>query len=137
MNFLSPSFSPAHVAGMGCLALAYVGDAVYEAMVRTYLCEQGLTTHTRLHKAAVSHVRAQAQASAAQDLQPYLTEEEQAVLLRGRNTQVASLPKTASRSQYQWATALEVLWGHLYLSGQRQRLCELFARIHAPRDSQS
>ena len=134
MNFLAPSFDASQVAGMGCLALAYLGDAIYEAMVRTHLCEKGLVTHTRLHNATVARVCAQAQAAAAQALQPYLTQEEHAVLLRGRNTQTASLPKTASRAQYQWATALEVLWGYLYLSGQQQRLCELFACIHTPQD---
>ncbi len=115
---------------MPTLTLAYVGDAVFETMVRSALCRQGLTR--TLHKETVRRVRAGAQAVFAARLLPELSEEEKAVLLRGRNTEVGTIPKSASREEYQWATGLETLWGYLYLDHRRERLAELFALILEP-----
>ena len=108
------------------LGLAYLGDAVFETMVRTYLCMSGNVASGRLHKAALAFVAAPAQAKMAEKILPQLTEEEVAVFRRGRNTKPHSVPRGAKRGEYQTATALEALFGWLYLQGQTERLNELF-----------
>ncbi|SMC36107.1 Mini-ribonuclease 3 [Papillibacter cinnamivorans] len=117
------------VRSISTLGLAYLGDAVFELMVRSRLCLEGKATSGKLHKAAVSRVSAPAQAAAARRLLPLLSEEEQAVFRRGRNANVHAVPKNASREDYQTATALETLFGWLYLHGRRGRLNELFENI--------
>ena len=108
------------------LGLAHLGDGVYELMVRAWLCLHGKATNKGLHRAAVTYVSAPAQAQRAQKILPVLTQEEQDVFRRGRNAQVHSIPSHASRAQYSTATALEALFGWLYLGGQRQRASDLF-----------
>ena len=109
------------------LALAFVGDGVYELLVRTWLCAHGKATGKGLHRATVALVCAPKQAELAQRILPLLTEEEQAVFRRGRNANVHSIPTHASRAQYQQATALEALLGWLHLSGRHDRVEQLFA----------
>lgn len=111
------------------LGLAHLGDAVYELMVRSWLCLQGKATAKGLHRAAVHYVSAPAQAERVQRILPELTEEEQDVFRRGRNASPHSIPKYASREEYASATALEALFGWLYLKGQKERLNELFSRM--------
>ncbi len=111
------------------LGLAHLGDAVYELMVRSWLCLHGKATNKGLHRAAVTYVSAPAQARRAQKILPTLTEEEQAVYRRGRNTHTAAIPRGASVGEYHAATALEALFGWLYLKGRTQRLNELFAAM--------
>jgi ribonuclease-3 family protein len=106
--------------------LAHLGDAVYELMVRVWLCEHGKCTSGGLHRAAVSYVNAPRQARMAEKLMPLLTEEEQAVYKRGRNTKVNSIPKNANPGEYHAATGLEALLGYLYLHGRQERINELF-----------
>ncbi|MCC8123678.1 MAG: ribonuclease III [Oscillospiraceae bacterium] len=108
------------------LGLAYVGDGVFELMVRTWLCLHGKATPRNLHRAAVKYVAAAAQAAAGRRILPLLTTEEEDVFRRGRNTNPHSVPKNASRADYQAATALEALFGWLYLQGNLARLNELF-----------
>ena len=115
------------IRAISSIGLAHLGDAVYELLVRTYLCAHGKATGKGLHRATVELVRAPAQADAAEKILPMLTEEEQAVFRRGRNANVQSIPKNASRAQYQQATALEALIGWLYLRGEKTRIEELFA----------
>ncbi|MBE6919073.1 MAG: ribonuclease III [Ruminococcaceae bacterium] len=117
------------IRAISSIGLAHLGDAVYELLVRTYLCAHGKATGKGLHRATVELVRAPAQAEAAEKILPVLTEEEQAVFRRGRNANVHSIPQHASRSEYQQATALEALFGWLYLRGEKARIEELFARI--------
>jgi ribonuclease-3 family protein len=109
------------------LGLAHLGDAVFELMVRSWLCLRGKATAKGLHKAAVRYVAAPAQAKAAEKILPVLTQEEQNVFRRGRNASPHSIPQNASRAEYQAATALEALFGWLYLQGRNDRLNELFA----------
>ena len=109
------------------LALAHLGDSVFELMVRSWLCARGPSNVKKLHKATVGYVAAPAQAAMAQKILPLLTQEEADVFRRGRNTAPHSVPRAASREEYQTATALEALFGWLYLQGQTQRLNELFA----------
>ena len=115
------------IRAISSIGLAHLGDAVYELLVRTYLCAHGKATGKGLHRATVELVRAPAQAEAAEKILPMLTEEEQAVFRRGRNANVHSIPQNASRAQYQQATALEALLGWLYLRGEKARIEELFA----------
>lgn len=112
------------------LTLAHVGDGVYELLARTRVvdsCPEGKVAQA--HRHTVSLVSAGAQAKAAHLLEPMLTEQETAVFHRGRNCHVNSVPKRASREEYAYATALETLLGYLYLSGQTDRIGELWAVI--------
>ena len=112
--------------GISSIGLAHLGDAVYELLVRSYLCAQGRATGKELHRSAVELVRAEAQSQRAERILPLLTEEELHVFKRGRNAHVNTIPHSASRSEYLRATALECLLGHLYLTGQTDRINELF-----------
>lgn len=122
----APEMTPAQVGELSTLALAHIGDAVYELMMRTALCEAGLTAVTDLHRETVRRVNAPAQAKAAEKLLPALTDAERAVYKRGRNAKVNSVPQHADVSEYHAATGLEALFGWLYLQGRTQRLRELF-----------
>ena len=127
-DYLSPDFEKAP-GEMSALALAHVGDAVFELMARTYLCTQGVLTAKKLHNGTVAMVSATAQAEAAERILPLLTEEELAVYKRGRNTHTNSVPKGCSLKQYHNATGLEALFGFLYISGNTKRLNSLFEII--------
>jgi len=111
------------------IGLAHMGDAVYEVLARAWLCAHGKATGKNLHRAAIELVRAEAQAERAQAILPLLTEEEAAVYKRGRNAQVHTVPAHASRAQYAAATAVEALFGWLYLRGERDRANELFCAM--------
>lgn len=108
------------------LGLAYLGDSVFEIMIRSWLCLQGKLTSGKLHKAALNYVTAPAQAAMAEKILPLLSEEELEVFRRGRNSKPNSIPKAAKREEYQSATALEALFGWLYLKGETDRLNTLF-----------
>ena len=111
------------------IGLAHMGDAVFEVMVRTWLCAHGKATGKGLHQATIRLVCAESQAEKAEHILPLLTEEEMAVFKRGRNAQVHSVPGHASRAQYGEATALEALLGWLWLKGRRERVNELFCAM--------
>ena len=111
---------------LSSLGLAHLGDSVFEVMVRSWLILQGKAKAKDLHRATVQYVAAPAQARLLQHILPLLTEEESDVFRRGRNTAPNSIPKAASRGDYQAATGLEALFGWLYLQGRTQRLNELF-----------
>lgn len=117
--------------GLSILALAHVGDAVYELLVRSHLAEVGKGKVVDLHRATVAVVKAGAQAKAAAVILPMLTEEERSVYRRGRNSHVNSVPHAASKAEYHAATGLEAVFGWLYLAGERERIRELFAAIEA------
>ena len=114
------------IRAISSIGLAHLGDAVYELLVRTYLCVHGKATGKGLHRATVELVCAPAQAARAERMLPLLTEEELAFYKRGRNAHVHQVPKNATYAQYARATGLECLFGALYLSGQLDRLNELF-----------
>lgn len=117
------------IRAISSIGLAHLGDAVYELLVRAFLCAHGKATGKGLHRAAVELVRAQAQAERAEKILPLLSEEELAVFKRGRNAHVNTIPHSASRSDYLKATALECLFGYLYLCGRRERINALFAAM--------
>ena len=126
-DYLHIQLPPDPIRGISSIGLAHMGDAVYELLVRTWLCAHGKATGKGLHRATVALVCAPKQAELAQRILPLLTEEEQAVFRRGRNANVHSIPAHASRAQYQQATALEALLGWLHLSGRHDRVEQLFA----------
>ena len=123
------NMTPDALRAVSSVALAHVGDAVYELLVRAWLCTHGKATGKDLHRAAIELVRAETQAERAEAILPHLTPEEEAVFRRGRNAHVHTVPAHASRAQYAAATALEALFGWLYLRGDRQRLGELFTLL--------
>lgn len=125
-DYFSTTLSQDEIRGISSIGLAHLGDAVYELLVRTYLCAHGKATGKGLHRATIELVCAPKQAELSERILPILTEEESAVFKRGRNANVHSVPQHASRAQYQQATALEALFGWLYLNGDKMRINELF-----------
>ena len=125
-DYFSITLPEDDIRAISSIGLAHIGDGVYELLVRTYLCAHGKATGKGLHRDTVALVRAPEQARRAQKILPLLTEAEQEAFRRGRNAHVHSIPQHASRAEYQQATALEALFGWLYLRGERQRINELF-----------
>lgn len=125
-NYFDRQLSSEDANAISCLGLAHMGDAVYELLVRSWLCSHGSTTVGNLHRQAVSFVSAPAQSAFMDRLEPLLTEAETAVYRRGRNTHVHGVPKNATPREYARATGLECLFGYLFLTGQRDRANELF-----------
>ena len=128
-NYFEPQLTPDRLYAVSSIGLAHMGDAVFELLVRSWLCAHCKSTGKGMHQAAVRLVCAESQAEKARRILPELTAEELAVFKRGRNAQVHTVPGHASRAQYGEATALEALLGWLFLSGQRERISELFARM--------
>ena len=125
-NLFKMNYTLRQVNAISNLALALIGDGVYELLCRTYLCTQGDQTVLKLHKDTVNMVKAPAQAKYADLLKPHLTEEENDFYRRGKNAHTHAAPKAATRAEYAKATGLETLFGALYLMGRTERLMELF-----------
>lgn len=109
--------------------LAFYGDCVYEQLVRRRVLLMGNTNAGRLHDLAVLQVRASYQCAAVGVIEPMLTEKESDILRRGRNAGGISVPKSAKPSEYRRATALEALFGFLEITGQHDRVEQLFSEI--------
>ena len=129
MDYFHLNASREELLNMSSLGLAHLGDGVFELMVRAWLCLHGTVKVKDLHRATVGYVAAPAQAAAMERLLPLLTDEEADVYRRGRNTAPHSVPRAATRAQYQSATGLEALFGWLYLQGRTDRLNQLFETI--------
>lgn len=127
MDYFSATLSDDAIRAISSIALAHLGDAVYELLVRTWLCVHGKATGKGLHRATIAIVCANKQAELSERIQPLLTEEERDVFRRGRNANVHTVPHSADRATYQTATALEALFGWLYLRGEKERINELFS----------
>lgn len=110
-------------------ALAFLGDAVYEILVRERIVHRANMPVNKLHLQAVEQVRASYQSKAYAVVEPVLTEEELAALRRGRNISSIKPPKNGTMQDYRRATGLECLFGYLYLKGEIQRINELFFMI--------
>ena len=110
-------------------ALAFLGDAVYEILVRERIVHRANMPVNKLHLQAVEQVRASYQSKAYAVVEPVLTEEELAALKRGRNISSIKPPKNGTMQDYRRATGLECLFGYLYLKGEIQRIIELFLMI--------
>jgi len=128
IDYLKPDLSE-ESKSMSVLGLAHIGDAVFELMVRTWLCMRGVSTSKRLHSETISYVSARAQSEAAARILPALTGEELAVFKRGRNAHVNAIPQSSSYEEYHTATGIEALFGYLYLRGETARAGELFEEI--------
>ena len=107
------------------LALAFIGDGIFEIIIRTVVIERGNRSADGLHKTKSRVVNAKVQAKMAEVLLEELTEEELACYKRGRNAKSHTVAKNASIAEYRKATGLEALFGYLYLSGKEERILEL------------
>ena len=125
-NLFEMDFTQSQVKELSSLALAHVGDGVYELLCRSHLCIRGDRTVLKLHKDTVAMVKAPAQARFADAIKPFLTEDELGYFRRGKNAHTHAAPKSATPQEYAKATGLEALFGALYLLGQTQRLNQLF-----------
>ncbi|WP_342560049.1 Mini-ribonuclease 3 [Psychrobacillus sp. FSL W7-1457] len=120
-------FKLSDVKQLNSLALAYMGDAVFEQVVREHLIRSGRVRPNILHKEATKYVSAKAQATIVKEMlnTNFLTEEEEAVLRRGRNAKSGTVPKNTDVLTYHYSTAFEAVIGSLYLSEQADRLQEV------------
>lgn len=107
------------------IALAYIGDAVYEVAVRQYLLSKANMRPNHLHRSATKLVSAKAQSRILTSIEAALTVEELDVVRQGRNAKSGSIPKNADVLEYRHATAFECLIGYLYSSGQHDRMVHL------------
>lgn len=112
------------------LNLAFIGDCVYEMLVRERLVGEANRPVNDLHRESVKYVSAKAQTAAFQKIEPLLTEEETAVFKRGRNAKTGHQPKSASVGEYHCATGVEALFGYLYLTDNNERITYLFNAIN-------
>ncbi len=128
-NFFNMTLDQNQINAISNLGLAHTGDAVYELLCRSYLCSQGGKVVKNLHRDTVAMVNAPAQAAVMDKLLPHLTETELAYYRRGKNAHSHAAPKAATAQEYARATGLETLFGALYLSGQTERINELFHLI--------
>lgn len=117
--------SELEVNTMSPLVWAYIGDAVYEMHIRTYLINTTKLKPNKLHIESIKYVKAKAQAEILNKIQDKLTEEEKDIVRRTRNTQNHHLPKNAELKDYMYATAFEGLIGYLFLTNQKERLDEI------------
>lgn len=112
------------------LNLAFIGDCIYEILVREMLVTNANRPVNDLHKESVKFVSAKAQTEAFEKIKGILTEEETAIYKRGRNAKVGHSPKSATEGEYHCATGVEALFGYLYLTEQTDRIKELFSKIN-------
>ncbi len=126
MSLLAKPLSPQEARFKNPLSLAFVGDTVWDLLTRQQLLSSQAHVNA-LHKQAIQRVNAGAQAQAAALIEPHLTEEEADIFRRGQNAHSKHhVPKNQDPYAYSRATGLEALMGYLYLSGQEQRILELF-----------
>ena len=107
------------------LALAYIGDGIYDLVIRSMIVGKGNTHANQLHRQTSQLVKAQTQSDMIEILKPQLTEKEMAVYKRGRNAKSPTMAKNASMSDYRRATGFVSLMGYLYLENQMERMMEL------------
>ena len=123
---LNTSEKHTEAGALNGLSLAFIGDSVYELLVREYLLKNGSMPIGKLHSLAVEFVRASAQAHFFDIAEPQLNEDELSILYRGRNASSSHIPKGACAIEYRKATGVEALFGWLYLEGRQNRIRELF-----------
>lgn len=116
------------VATYSPLALAYIGDGIYDLVIRSIVVGRGNTKASRLHYTTSQLVKAHAQSEMMHTLQPLLTEEEADIYRRGRNAKSPTMAKNATMSDYRRATGFEALMGYLYLTDRFDRILELVER---------
>lgn len=122
------SLSKEDVLMLSPLQLAYVGDAVYELLVRTYILERGSKVN-ELHRESTKFVKAKSQSDIIHGVSHILFEDEISYVKKGRNAKSHTSPKNANLSDYKYATGLECLFGYLYLNGKDNRIEEIFREV--------
>ncbi len=125
-NFFEMNMTKADINAMSNLALAHMGDSVFEILCRAYLCARGGKNVGKLHRDTIEMVKAGAQARFADEMLHLLTDEELAYYRRGKNAHVHAVPKSATPAEYAKATGVEALFGCLYLTGRKERANEIF-----------
>lgn len=128
MRFVDKKVNPKQLSPLN---LAFIGDCVYEMLVRETLVIDANRPVNDLHRESVKFVSAKAQTAAFEKIKDILTEDEMAVYKRGRNAKVGHSPKSATEGEYHCATGVEALFGYLYLTEQLDRIKELFSQINA------
>ncbi len=116
---------PVDIRTYSPLTLAYIGDGVFDLIIRSYVVNQGNIQVNKMHRHTSTIVKAQAQARMAKALEEHMTADEAAVYKRGRNAKSHTMAKNASVEDYRKATGFEALIGYLYLLGKNERLMEL------------
>ncbi|MBE6065107.1 Mini-ribonuclease 3 [Clostridium cochlearium] len=128
--FLGEEFTKQDVKQMNPLVLAYIGDAVYEIFIRTYIVSRNKDTCVnKLHKKTIQFVKANAQSYFIKEIQEYLNEEEIRIFKRGRNTKSNTAAKNACIQDYRMATGFEAVIGYLYLLNENERLEEIMKLV--------
>ena len=133
-DYFSAALPEDDIRAISSIGLAHLGDAVYELLVRSYLCMHGKATGKGLHRATVALVCAPKQAELSEKILPLLSEEERDVFRRGRNANVHTVAHSTDRATYQTATAVEALFGWLYLRGDKARINTLFSAMMEDND---
>lgn len=127
MRFIDKEVNPKQLSPLN---LAFIGDCIYEILVRESLVLDANRPVNDLHRESVKYVSARAQTNAFEKIKDDLTEDEMAIFKRGRNAKVGHSPKSASEGEYHCATGLEALFGYLYLNDDIDRIKELFSLIN-------
>lgn len=129
-DILREKFTIQDAKQLNPLVLAFIGDAIYEVFIRTYLVEKNrdMSVH-KLHVRAISFVKAQAQSEFMKELEGILTEDEITIFKRGRNSKSGTVPKNADVREYRVATGFESVLGFLYITEQADRLNFLLNKV--------
>ena len=128
-NYFKMNLNRQEITAISNLGLAHMGDCGFEILCRGYLCAKGGKNVGNLHRDTINMVKATSQAAFMDKLLPHLTEEELSFYRRGKNSHVHAVPKSCTPAEYAKATGLEALFGALYLSGQTDRINELFKMV--------
>ena len=119
-----------NISQISAAALAYLGDSVLETMIRERLILKGYEKPSRLNEEARKYVTAVNRNQAYLKIKDLLTENEEAIVRRGRNSSHLNVPKSASAIEYKNATGLEALFGYLYLKAEKERILTLFSHAY-------
>ena len=128
-NYFKMNLEKKEIDAISNLGLAHMGDCVFEILCRGWLCAKGGKNVGNLHRDTIRMVNASAQSAFVDKLLPHLTEEELSYYRRGKNAHVHAVPKSCTPADYAKATGLEALSGALWLSGQTERLNQLFKAV--------
>ena len=128
-NYFKMNLEKKEIDAISNLGLAHMGDCVFEILCRGWLCAKGGKNVGKLHRDTSRILNANAQSAFVDKLLPHLTEEELSYYRRGKNAHVHAVPKSCTPADYAKATGLEALFGALWLSGQTERLNQLFKAV--------
>ena len=135
-HYFNMELTDDQLRSISSIGLAHMGDAVFEVLVRSWLCANGKATGKGLHQATIRLVCAESQAEKAERILPLLTEEENGAFRRGRNAGHGQHPKGATVGEYRNATGMEALFGYLHMMKNEARITELF-EIAYPKEAEN